>query len=340
MTPVTEMPETGTDQQTGDPFDERDKRPPGPDQQLKPRHFFHLFMVALLHGLVFIMPNVMCRAIGRVIGDLFHTFDKRHRDIALRNFDQAFGDNKSEDEKRAMTRVCFQHFGVAIMETLRLTRLNRNNYLRYVSFEGVERFQEGLAHGKGMILCSAHYGNWEVMNLALGYQGLPMSVMARPIDNPFVHRYLEKIRTRSGNRVLYKHKSIRRVFTTLKENRIVGIVNDQDVHDHNRIMVPFFGRPTSTTPIPAALAYKTGAPIITGYAEPLGKGRYLLKYGELIYPDTKAAKDAEIERLTLLLNQRLEEQIRHAPAYWMWMHKRFKTGEHGITDFYKGPRNG
>ena len=317
---------------------EQEKRPPGPDKKLRPRHVVQLLMVAVLHGLVFISPQFLARAVGRSIGWLFLKLDKRHREIALRNLDQAFGEEMSEAEKQLTVRRCFLHFGVAIMETLRLTRLNEKNIEKFVTFDGVEKFREGLAQESGVILCSAHYGNWEVMNLALGFEGLPMSVMARPIDNPLVHRYLERIRIRSGNQVLYKHKSIRRVINALRENRIVGIVNDQDVHDHNRIMVPYFGRPTSTTPIPAALAYKTGAPLITGYAEPLGGGRYLLTYGDLIYPDVEADKDAEIYRLTLLLNQRLEEQIRRAPPYWMWMHKRFKTGESGMTGFYKSPR--
>lgn len=314
------------------------KRPPGPDQQLKPLHYLQYYLVLGLQSAVNILPAFASRAMGRLIGWLFHAVDKRHRIIALKNMDQAFGDSKSEAEKRRLTRMCFLHYGQAILETLRLSKIRPDNYTNFVELDGVERFHEGLEMGKGVILCSAHYGNWEIMNTVLGILDLPMSVMARPIDNPLVHDYLEKIRVRTGNRVIYKHKGMRRVLTSLKENRVVGIVNDQDVHDHNRIMASFFGRDAATTPAPAALAYKTGAPIITGYSEPLGNGRYALKYGPLIIPNTEADKDEEIMRLTEAINRRLEAQIEHSPHSWMWMHQRFKTGVDGLTDFYKTPR--
>lgn len=313
-------------------------RPPGPDQKLKPLHFIQYGALLGLYGLVKLLPLSVSRAMGRMIGRLFYLVDARHRYIALRNLDQAFGDGKTEKEKKDIVYRSFLHFGSAIMETLNLRTVTEKNFQDFATCENLEHFHQGLAMGKGVILCSAHYGNWEVMNLALGYLGLPLSAMARPIDNPLVHKFLEEIRTRPGNLVIYKHKSVRKLLSTLSQNRIVGIVNDQDVHDRNRIMAPFFGQSAATTPVPAALSYKTGAPVIPGYAEPLGKGRYLLKFGDLILPDQEADKNQEIMRITEELNRCLENQIQHSPESWMWMHQRFKTGEEGRTTFYKQPR--
>ncbi len=314
-------------------------RPPGPDPRVTAKHWFQYAALRVLGFLVSFLPMFVAQAFGFCIGLLFYKISKRHRKIALLNLDQAFGDQKSEQEKRRIARNCFLHFGRAALEILRAANLNERNFLKWVELENVGQFYKGLEGGKGVILCSAHYGNWEIMNLALGYLRLPMSVMARPIDNPLVHRFLERIRTHSGNRVIYKHKSVRKLLSTLKENRIVGIVNDQDVHDHNRIVADFFGFPAATTPVPAAIAIKTGAPIVTGYAVPLGRGRYLLRFGDLIHPDPKAEKDVEIARITRLLNQRLESQIMFKPSYWMWLHQRFKTGEDGLTGFYDRERD-
>lgn len=320
------------------PKTEENIRPPGPDPKVTAKHCLQYAAVRLLGLMVSVPPMFVAQALGHGIGLLFYKISKRHRKVALLNLDQAFGDQKSEGEKRLIARNCFLHFGRAALETLRASNLNERNFLKYVELENVGQFYKGLEAGKGVILCSAHYGNWEIMNLALGYLRLPMSAMARPIDNPLVHRYLERIRTRSGNGVIYKHKSVRKLLSTLKENRIVGIVNDQDVHDHNRIVTDFFGFPAATTPIPAALAIKTGAPIVTGYAVPLGRGRYLLRFGDLIHPDPKAEKDVEIARISRLLNQRLESQIMFKPSYWMWLHQRFKTGKDGLTGFYDRER--
>ena len=313
-------------------------RPPGPDQKLRPLHFFQYGLVLLLGFFVRTLPGFATRWFGRCVGRLFYLLDKRHRYIALRNLDQAFGDRMPESQKKQVVRDCFLHFGNAIMETLRLRLMNDRNFLSWVELENVGQFFEGLQGGKGVILCSAHYGNWEVMNLALGYLNIPLSAIARPLDNPLVHKVLEDLRTRSGNKVVYKHRSVRKLLTNLKENRVVGIVNDQDVHDRNRIMANFFGRPASTTPVPAALAYKTGAPIVTGYAVPIGRGRYKLRFGDLIYPDTGEDKQREIARITSVINRRLEAQIRETPYCWMWMHQRFKTAEDGVSDFYRLPR--
>jgi len=315
------------------------KRPPGPDQKRTPLHYFQYGALLLLYGMVKFTPLSFSRAVGRMIGRAFHFLDARHRNIAMKNLDQAFGQTRSEEEKKKIVHGCFLHFGSAIMETLHLKTVTEKTFHQYAETENLEHFHEALAMGKGVILCSAHYGNWEVMNLALGFLKLPLSAMARPIDNPLVHQFLEDIRTAPGNQVIYKHKSVRKLLSALSDNRIIGIVNDQDVHDRNRIMVEFFGQSAATTPVPAALSYKTGAPIIPGYAEPLGGGRYLLKFGDLILPDPEADKNAEIMRMTGLLNRCLESQINQCPEPWMWMHQRFKTGEEGRTQYYKQPRD-
>lgn len=304
-------------------------RPPGPDQKVTLKHYVQYGLVRLFNGLAKLLPLAVLRAFGAMLGNLFHMIDKRHRVIALINVDLVFGTRMNDAEKRAMVKRTFRHFGIAMMETLAAQRINKHNLRDHATWTNLEEFHTGLAAGKGVILCSAHYGNWEIMNLALGFQDLPLSAMARPIDNPLVDRFVEKVRTRSGNRVIFKHKGLKPIISNLKANRIVGIVNDQDIHGPSRIMLPFFGHQAATTPMPATLSYRTGAPIITGYAVPLGKGRYHLKYGKLIWPDQTADKASEIERISRLLNQRLEAQIEAEPYPWLWMHKRYKTGPNG-----------
>lgn len=316
-----------------------DIRPPGPDQKLKFRHLFEYAAVRTLAFCTAILPMFLVQWTGRLLGYLFYRLDKNHRKIALLNLDQAFGDSKTETEKRLLVKTSFQHFGCALLETMRLNKITRRNFLKHVTLDNLKPFYDGLQQGKGVILCSAHYGNWEVMNLVLGYLNLPMSAMARPLDNPLLHKYLERIRGLSGNGVIYKHKSVRKILSTLKENRIVGIVNDQDVHDRNKMMVDFFGLEAATTPVPAAMSYKTGAPIVTGYAIPLGKGRYHLRFGSLITVNQEGEKNEEIRRITRELNNRLEQQITFQPAYWLWMHKRFKTGADGPSGYYQQQRD-
>lgn len=314
--------------------DKPEKRPPGPDQKLTFKHWVQYIPLVVLSFITNLLPFFLARAIGRLLGWVFYTCFPKKRAVAMTNLTIAFGAGMSEAEKKTMVRRCMMHYGVAAVEMLCMRRINQRNFLKHVELDNVKPFYDGLEDGKGVILCTAHYGNWEIMNLTLGFLSLPLSAMARPIDNPLVDTYVAKLRGLSGNQVIFKHRSMRRVLKALGENRIVGIVNDQDVHDHNGIFVDFMGRPASTTPTPGALAYKTGAPIVTGYAVPLGGGRYRFSFQSLIRADQDGDKDEEIMRISRLLNARLEAQIEADPTWWMWIHKRFKTTPEGVANPY------
>ena len=323
---------------TDQPIETRPKRTPGPDQIVTWTHRLQYIAFRFFKALVWLSPLWLMRALGSVFGWCYWAFDKRHRQVALINLDLVFGQAKPEDEKQQEVKKAFIHFGQALMETLWFQRLNTKNHMKYVVIEGMNGFYEALEHGKGLLLCSAHYGNWELLANTLGLLKIPLSVMARPIDNPLVHVEVEKLRTQSGNRVIYKHKSARKVIGDLKENRVVGVVNDQDVHDQNRIFCDFFGHQATATPLPATLAYKFGTPLICGFSEPIGKGRYLLRFSPLIWPDPTSPQEQEIQRITLQLNRELEQQIQKSPTYWLWMHKRFKTTPEGPNPIYQQTR--
>jgi KDO2-lipid IV(A) lauroyltransferase len=310
------------------------KRTPGPDAVLTWRHRLEYLLFLAFELLVRMLPGRLSRWIGSAFGWLAFALDARHRRTATINLQLVFGADLTPSAREDLARKCFIHFGQAIMETLRLNNLNGRNFLRKVTIEGSASLYQALAEGKGLLFCSAHYGNWELLAQVMGQLKLPLSVMARPMDNPLIHRAMERLRTASGNRVIYKHKSVRKVMADLKENRIVGVVNDQDVHDQNRIFAPFFGQTCTATPLPATLAWKLGTPLVCGFAEPQGKGRYLLRFSPLIRANQDAPQAEEVQRLTILLNQALEEQIRRAPAYWLWMHQRFKTTPHGWNEAY------
>lgn len=298
------------------------------------RHRMEYLLFLAFALLTRMLPSRLSRWMGGCCGRLAFALDARHRRIATINLQLVFGADLGPMERDDLARRCFIHFGQAIMETLALGKLNSRNFLRKVTIEGSASLYQALAEGKGLLFCSAHYGNWELLAQVMGQLKLPLSVMARPMDNPLIHQAMERLRTASGNRVIYKHKSVRRVMADLKENRIVGVVNDQDVHDQNRIFAPFFGQTCTATPLPATLAWKLGTPVVCGFAEPQGKGRYLLRFSPLIRANQDAPQEVEVQRLTMRLNQALEEQIRRAPAYWLWMHQRFKTTPDGLHPAY------
>ena len=112
-------------------------------------------------------------------------------------------------------------------------------------------------------------------------------MVARTLDNPFLERLIERVRTRVGTRVIPRHGAIRGLLRALLDKESVGMMIDQHIQDRSAVMVDFFNRPASTTSAIAALALRTGVPIIPVFALPLPGGRYRMVYESPVAPPTE-----------------------------------------------------
>ena len=144
------------------------------------------------------------------------------------------------------------------------------------------------AQGKGILFCTGHFGFWEQQALAHALKFEPMAVMARPLDNPKLHDLLEAIRTSNGNAVVYRRGAVRKALRLLAEGKGVGILIDQHMTSPDAIYVDFFGRPAATTSTLAALAIRTGAPVIPLFAFPAA--------GRAVPDDLRASRRAAAAR--------------------------------------------
>ena len=202
--------------------------------------------------------------------------------------------------------------------------------LSRVEFDGEERVRAAYAHGKGVVFVTGHFGYWELQALVHALRLRPMSVMARALDNPYLHRLLEEMRTRTGNGVIYRQGTLRRALRVLQEGGSIGVLIDQHIQSKDAISVDFFDRPAATTPIVAALALRTGARIVPLFALPLGHGRYRMVYEHSIEPPAADAEDP-IRELTQRCTDVLEMYVRRHPHLWLWMHRRWREPQGGTT---------
>ena len=131
---------------------------------------------------------------------------------------------------------------------------------------------------------TGHFGFWELQAMVHALRLPPMSVLARALDNPALNGLLERIRTRTGNSVIYRSGAMRRVLRTLQSGQGVGILIDQHIQSRDAIYVDFFNRPAATTAAVAALALRTGAPVVPLFALPIGAGRYRMVYEPPVEP--------------------------------------------------------
>jgi KDO2-lipid IV(A) lauroyltransferase len=287
------------------------------------RYRLEALMVGGLALVVRLLPLPTVRAAGAALGRFVYAMDGFHRRIAMTNLAMALP-SKSVEERRAVVRGVFSHFGSVLFELIKVGTLTNGEILDRIESEGEERIRQAHARGRGVLLFTGHFGYWEVGAIALALRVQPMAVMARPLDNPYLHDRLERIRRRSGNSVIYRQGAIRKVLQELAANRAVAILIDQHLHTPDAVHVDFFSRPAATTNALAALAMRTGAPVIPAFALPLPDGRYRLVYEHAVEPPASDSPDA-IREFTQRCTDVLEMYIRRHPELWLWMHRRWRT---------------
>jgi KDO2-lipid IV(A) lauroyltransferase len=191
---------------------------------------------------------------------------------------------------------------------------------------GLEQYISAKTRGKGVLFLTAHVSAWELLPIAHAVLGHPLSFVVRPLDNVRLDQWATKIRSRFGNHVIRKQSSLRRILRLLRKNRDVGLLIDQNVQEKDGVFVPFFGTLACTAASPAALALRTGSPIVLGFMIPgERRGHYRIRFYPPIEVRPSPDRGADLFRYTSEFNQVLEKVIREFPHCWLWGHRRFRT---------------
>jgi Kdo2-lipid IVA lauroyltransferase/acyltransferase len=287
------------------------------------RERLEYLLVRALIAIVRWMPDAAVRGSGSALGLAFYTFDGTHRRVAERNLALAFP-LRSPAERRTIVRGAFKHFGHLLFELLKFSTLTPQQILDRVEFEGEDRVELAHAQGRGVLFCTGHFGFWELQGIAHPLRFPPMAVVARVLDNRRLNDLLEAMRRRTGNSVIYRQGTLRRVMRTLQSNGGVGILIDQHIQSKDAVEVAFFDRPAATTTALAALALRTGAPVVPLFALPIGKGRYRMVYEHPVEPPPGDSPD-RVREFTQRCTDVLEMYVRRHPELWLWMHRRWRT---------------
>ena len=286
------------------------------------RHAVEYWLVERVSAVVQRQPTATVRAWGERLGRTAARAAGGRRRVALDNLAQAFPEMPPA-RREEIVRGMFEHFGRLLLELIRFRTLTREQILALSDVEGEEHVVEAYRRGRGLILVGAHIGYWEMQGLAHAVAWKPISVMARPLDNPRLHDLLETIRTRTGNDVIYRRGSIRKVLRALAANRAVAILIDQHLHTAEAVYVNFFGRPAATTSVVGSLVLRTGAAAIPALGVPLPGGRYRFIYGPPVPPPADASPEA-LQDFTQRCTDEIEAYVRRYPDLWLWMHRRWR----------------
>ncbi|MFZ5926442.1 MAG: lysophospholipid acyltransferase family protein [Acidobacteriota bacterium] len=283
-------------------------------------------MRALLAGLRASSDPV--RAARRAVS-LLDLAAPRLRRAAWRNFELAM----PELDRAARARLlegCWMNLARVIAMMAQFPRIGKHNIGEFIRYEGLGNYEKAKARGRGVLVATAHLGNWEFSAFAHALLTEPIAVVARPMDNPLLDELVTRYRTMSGNRVIGRGQDfLRPLVETLRSNGAAGILADQNVTADRGVFVEFFGRQACVDAGLARLAHRTGAAVVPGYALwSETEGRYVLHFEA----EVEMSGDAQAD--TQAVQARLEAAIRRAPEQWLWIHRRWKTRPPGEPPLY------
>ncbi len=262
---------------------------------------------------------------ARWIGDLLYTFDRRHRLRTMQHLKLSFPD-WDERKIHRVAKASMRNMVYLALEVLFTTRLiTPVRWRQHVRLSNMaETVRLMLRRESGLILVIGHFGNWEIAGYTLAALGFPSVVVMRPLDNPYLNRYLLDIRCNAGLDILYKKGATGSMDEVLDNKGMLGFVADQDA-GRKGLFVDFFGRPASHYKAIALMAMRHNAPIIVGYGRRLDEAfHFELGTHRIIYPHQWAQADDPLLWITQQYSQAMEELIRKAPGQYLWSHRRWK----------------
>lgn len=275
------------------------------------------------------LPLRWSRKAGEVLGFLlFHLWGSRRR-IAEENLSETVKVHAITLNQPIETiiRDTFKNLGRALAEVIKIYYGFGRRIIYSVAVDGIEHLHAAQAKGKGTLLITGHCGNWELLALVASMKVAPISVVVRPVNNPYINSLVERTRKKYGNRVIDKKGALKPVMRSLKRNDCIGILMDQAVVPEEGYVIDFLGRGAWTTKMPALLARKTGAAVIPAFIHRDNQGHRIMIYPEVKCSDVEG--EEAIKTDTETFSRFIEDYIREHPTEWLWIHRRWKRVNHG-----------
>ncbi|HEY6951327.1 MAG TPA: lysophospholipid acyltransferase family protein [Bacteroidota bacterium] len=287
------------------------------------KHYIEYLFFSGVGLILRMLPLGVVQRLGAFAGEFAGITLGYRRSVTMDNLRNAFPDY-DEGKLRKIMRASFRSVGTALFEFVYFPRLNSEAINGLVLIGNSELVKEVFARGKGIILLTAHFGNWELLAQSVPARtGIPVHVIVKLQANRRVDKQVNRWRTMLGNVAVPMESSVRELLKALREKKAVGMVGDQAASKESGT-VRFFGREVPTFEGPAMFSLKTGAPLLVGFAVRQANGTYLAEFHEVPSEDLDAYTPENVHELTRRHVAITEAVIREHPEQWMWMHKRWK----------------
>ena len=286
-------------------------------------HLFEYVVFSSAGSLLRLFPLKVVQKMGAAAGVFVGVTLGYRRSVTMENLRNAFPEYGAK-ELQAIIRGAFRSVGIALFEFVYFPRLTKTAVNDLIQVSNSELVREVYARGKGVILLTAHFGNWELLAQSIpAGMGIPVHVIVKPQANKRVDKQINAWRTMLGNIAVPMESAVRELLKALRDKKAIGIVGDQAAAKES-LSVAFFGREVPTFEGPAMFSLKTKAPLLAGFAVRQKDGTYRAEFHEVPSSDLAAYTPENVMELTKRHVAITEAVIRKHPEQWMWMHKRWK----------------
>jgi KDO2-lipid IV(A) lauroyltransferase len=280
------------------------------------------------------MPLQRAVTVGASMGAMAMRLDLPNRKIALKNLSIAFPALDRAAQLKILAAM-YRNLGRMMAEWTHLRELDRANIENYVTYDGIENLDHALSlSGKlGIIVLTAHYGNFELLPVAHTIYGYRLAMVHRPLRNPLVDLQVRYGRTSHGAAVIERKQAGRAVLKYLRDKRQVALALDLDVRDG--VFVDFFGMKACTSDAIARIAVATKAPVVPAFMVRQGHStRHRITILPAIDIVSAGSREENVRENTQRMTDVIEMMIRRHPEHWNWIHRRWKTRPPGEKRFY------
>ena len=291
------------------------------------RHVLTSWIVRAAAWTVRRMPASRVPHLSRFLAGLLRLATGKRQVIARENIHAALGDQLSEAEVRRICRRSMRNLVESMLYLLRLPVTTAEQLNQMVAFSGVEHLERALAAGKGVLIVTAHFGNWELLGARIVVAGYPLQAVARDAAHTATASVINSARQSIGRGCgVVSRDDVRGMLRVLRENGVLLILPDQHVAEGG-IVADFLGRPAMTATGPANLAVRTGCAVLPAFCVVNADGTMSAEILPPLPVENSGDRDHDIVVNTQMINDVIAEQIRAHPDQWLWFHRRWKTAQ-------------
>ncbi len=273
---------------------------------------YHIYRFGQFLALALPLRSVYFLAAALAQG--YYSFAFRDRRFVKANLRVIFPE-KSNRQLRKISRMVFRNFAKYLVDFFRFEKLDRQYIDKNIKLENLHYFDQALAKGKGVVVLTAHLGNWELGGVVIAQLGYPFWAVALPHKNKKVNDFFDAQRNSKGVKVIAMGKAVRSCITEIRNNHMVALVGDRDFSEKG-IIIDFFGRPMHFPEGPAALSLMTGACIVPGFMLRNPDDSFTLRIEQPIEFTPTGDKIKDLADLIGVYKNVIQDYIRKYPEQW------------------------